>query len=58
MTLDLVMSSRRKMPNWEYMLPILTGMLITLLSVQVNLRCSCRLGVVPRQIAGLVEFLC
>ena len=47
MTLDPFRSSRRKMPNWTYSVPISTGMLIILPSVDVNFSNSGRVGLVP-----------
>ena len=47
LTLDPVLSSRRKVPNETYLVPISTGILITLPSVQVNLDSSGRVGLVP-----------
>ena len=47
LTLDPVLSSRRKVPNLTYLVAISTGMLTTLLSVHVNLSSSGRVGMVP-----------
>ena len=47
LTLDPVLSSRRKVPNWTYLVAISTGMLITLPSVHVNFSSSGKVGVVP-----------
>ena len=47
LTLDPFLSSRRKVPNWTYLVAISTGMFITLLSVHVNFSSSGRVGVVP-----------
>ena len=47
LTLDPFLSSRRKVPNWTYLVAISTGMLITLLSAHVNLSSSDRVGLVP-----------
>ena len=46
LTLDPFMSSRRKVPNWTYLVAISTGMLTTLPSVHVNLSSSDRVGLV------------
>ena len=47
LTLDPFLSSRRKVPNWTYLVVISTGMLITLWSAHVNLSSSGRVGLVP-----------
>ena len=47
LTPDPVLSSRRKVPNSTYLVPISTGMFTTLLSVHVNFRSSGRVGLVP-----------
>ena len=47
LTLDPVSSSRRKVPNWTYLVAILTGMFTTLWSVHVNFSSSGRVGLVP-----------
>ena len=47
LTLDPVLSSRRKVPNWTYLVPISTGMLSTLSSVHLNFSSSGRVGLVP-----------
>ena len=48
MILTLVFSSFSKIvPNWRYLVPIFTGMLITLPSVHVNFSSSSRVGLVP-----------
>ena len=46
-TLDPFLSSRRKVPNWTYLVAISTGMLTTLPSGQVNFSSSGRVGLVP-----------
>ena len=46
-TLDPFWSSRRKVPNWTYLVAISTGTLTTLPSIHVNLSSSCRVGLVP-----------
>ena len=43
-TLDPVLSSRRKVPNWSYLVAISIGMLNTLPSVHVNFSSSGRVG--------------
>ena len=40
-------SSKRKVPNWTYLVATSTGTLTTLPSVHVNLSSSCRVGLVP-----------
>ena len=47
LTLDPLLSSRRKVPNWTYLIAISTGMFTTLLSVHVNFSSSGRVGLVP-----------
>ena len=47
LTLDPVLSSRRKVPNWTYLVPTSSEMFTTLLSVHVNLSSSGRVGLVP-----------
>ena len=47
LTLDPVLSSRRKVPNRTYLVAISTGMLVTLWSAHVNLSSSGRVGLVP-----------
>ena len=47
LTLDPVSSSRRKVPNWTYLVAILTGMFTTLSSVHVNFSSSGRVALVP-----------
>ena len=47
LTLDPFLSSRRKVPNWTYLVAISIGMFSTLLSVHVNLSSSGRVGSVP-----------
>ena len=47
LTLNPVLSSRRKLPNLMYLVAISTGILITLPSVHVNLSSSCNVGSVP-----------
>ena len=44
LTLDPFRSSRRKVPNWTYLVVTSTGMLTTLPSVHVNLSSSGRVG--------------
>ena len=46
-TLEPFLSSRRKIPNWTYLVAISTGMLTTLPSVHVNFSSSGRVGLVP-----------
>ena len=46
-TFDPSLSSRRKVPNWKYLVAICSGMLITLPSVHVNFNSSGRVGLVP-----------
>ena len=57
LTLDPVLSSRRKVPNWTYLVPTSSKMFNTLLSVHVNFSSSGRVGSVPRYVwwAGSVE---
>ena len=47
LTLDPVLSFKRKAPNEIYLVPTSTGMLSTLLSVHVNFISSGRVGLVP-----------
>ena len=47
MILDPFMSSRRKVPNLTYLVPISTGMLSTLPSVHLNFSSSGKVGLVP-----------
>ena len=47
LTLDPVLSSRRKVPNWTYLVAISTGMLSTRPSVHLNFSSSGRVGLVP-----------
>ena len=47
LTLDPVLSSRRKVPNWTYLVPTSSEMFTTRLSVHVNLSSSGRVGLVP-----------
>ena len=47
LTLDPFWSSRRKVPNWAYLVAISAGMLTTLPSVHVNFSSSGRVGLVP-----------
>ena len=47
LTLDPFRSSRRKVPNWTYLVATSTGMLTTLPSAHVNLSSSGRVGSVP-----------
>ena len=48
LTLDPVLSSRRKLPNLQmYLVAILTGILIALPSVHVNFNSSGNVGLVP-----------
>ena len=47
LTLDPSLSSRRKAPNWTYLVAIIIGMLSTLPSVHVNFSSSGRVGLVP-----------
>ena len=56
-TLDPVLSSRRKVPNWSYLVAISIGMLNTLPSVHVNFSSSGRVGLLPGCVwwAGSVE---
>ena len=44
LTLEPVLSSRRKVPNWTYLVAISTGMLTTLPPVQVNFSNSGSVG--------------
>ena len=46
-TLDPLLSSRRKVPNWTYLVATSTGMLTTLPSGHVNFSSSGRVGLVP-----------
>ena len=46
-TLDPFLSSRRKVPNWTYLVATSTGMLTTPPSVHVNFSSSGRVGLVP-----------
>ena len=46
-TLDPFLSSRRKVPNWTYLVATSTGMLTTLPSGHVNFSSSGRVGLVP-----------
>ena len=46
-TLDPFLSSRRKAPNWTYLVATSTGMLTTLPSGHVNFSSSGRVGLVP-----------
>ena len=45
--LDPVLSSRRKVPKWTYLVPTSSEMFTTLLLVHVNLSNSGRVGLVP-----------
>ena len=47
LALDPFMSSRRKVPNLTYLVPISTGMLITLPSIHASLSSCGRVGLVP-----------
>ena len=47
LTLDPFWSSRRKVPNWTYLVAISTGTLTTLPSVHLNFSSSGRVGLVP-----------
>ena len=47
LTLEPLLSSRRKVPNSTYLVAISTGMFTTLLSVHVNFSSSGRVGLVP-----------
>ena len=47
LTVDPFWSSRRKVPNWTYLVAISTGTLTTLPSVHLNLSSSGRVGSVP-----------
>ena len=47
MIFDPVLSSRRQVSKWTYLVAISTGMLITLPSVHVNLSSSRSVGLVP-----------
>ena len=47
LTLDPVLSSRRKIPKLTYLVATSTGMLSTLSSVHVNFSSSGRVGLVP-----------
>ena len=47
LTLDPVLSSRRKVPNLTYLIVISTGMFTTLSSVHVNFSSSGKVGLVP-----------
>ena len=47
LTLDPFWSSKRRVPNWTYLVAISTGRLTTLPSVHVNLSSSGRVGSVP-----------
>ena len=57
LTLDPVLSLRRKVPNWTHLVAISTGMFNTLLSAHVNFSSSGRVGLVPGCMwwAGSVE---
>ena len=46
LTLDPFLSSRRKVPNWTYLVAISTGMLITLPLTHVNLSSCGSVGLV------------
>ena len=46
-TLDSFWSSRKKVPDWTYLVAISTGTLTTLTAIHVKLRSSCRVGLVP-----------
>ena len=54
LTLDPFRSSKRRVPNWTYLVDISTGMLTTLPSVHVNLSSSGRVGSVPGLCSVLV----
>ena len=47
LTFDPSLSSRRKVPNWTYLVAISTGILTSLPSVHVNFSSSGRVGLVP-----------
>ena len=47
LTLDPFGSSRRKVPNWTYLVAISTGMLSTFLSIHVNFSSSGSVGLLP-----------
>ena len=47
LTLDPFLSSRRKVPNWTYLVAISTGTLTTLPSGHVNFSSSGRVGLAP-----------
>ena len=51
LTFDPFLSSRRKVPNWTYLVAISTGMLSTLPSVHVNFSSSGKVGLVPGGVA-------
>ena len=61
LTLDPFASFKRKVPNWKYLIPTSTGMLITLSSVHVNFSSSGKVGLVPgchESNSHLLEYLC
>ena len=58
LTLAPFLSSRRKVPNWTYLVAISTGMLITLPSAHVNLSSSGSVGLVPDVCGVLVGTAC
>ena len=47
LTFDPFWSSKRRVPNWTYLVAISMGMLTTLPSIHVNLSSSGRVGSVP-----------